>query len=82
MQWLSAPSAFAVNAILARLEQRVAERRGDLSMEEMQVDGIIDALEKERVLSETIIVVDAGKQEPPPPSPPSPPRILANCFPG
>lgn len=30
-------------------------------MEEMQVDGMIDVLEKERVLSETIIVVDAGK---------------------
>jgi hypothetical protein len=53
-----------VNAILARLEQRVAERRGDLSMEEMQVDGMLDSLEKERVLTETIIVVDAGEFPP------------------
>lgn len=51
-----------VDAMLARLDRAVAERGGDLSAEEDAVDGMIDALERERNLGETIIVVDAGEQ--------------------
>lgn len=58
--------------MLARLNDRIAERGGDLSAEEMQADGMLDALERDRILTETIIVVDAGQ----PRLRPLPPTVL------
>ncbi|SCV73369.1 BQ2448_7295 [Microbotryum intermedium] len=48
-----------VDAMVSRLEGEVKSRRGNLRAEEAMVDAMIAEMEKTRVLSETIVVVDA-----------------------
>lgn len=50
-----------VDKLLARLEQRVREKGGDLRAEEASVDAMLAEMEKTRNTNETIVVVDAGE---------------------
>lgn len=45
---------------MAHLSKLVKERGGNLKAEEDRVDDMIREMEKERVLTETVVVVDAG----------------------
>ncbi|KDE05235.1 hypothetical protein MVLG_04370 [Microbotryum lychnidis-dioicae p1A1 Lamole] len=48
-----------VDVMVSRLEREIKSRRGNLSAEEALADAMIAEMEKTRVLSETIVVVDA-----------------------
>jgi len=55
-------------------------------MEELQVDGMLDSLEKERVLTKTIVVIDAGQSARTPTTsvfghcPPADPALPQSAF--
>jgi len=50
-----------VDALVARLNRLLAERGGNVRAEQARVDEMIAEMEKTRVLTETIVVVDAGE---------------------
>lgn len=50
-----------VDALVARLNRLLSERGGNVRAEQARVDEMIAELEKTRVLTETIVVVDAGE---------------------
>lgn len=50
-----------VNRLTAHLGRLLKERKGNVKAEEARVDEMLAELEKTRVLSETIVVVDAGE---------------------